>query len=57
MGWVYLYSTLYLLLLSLSRELRVYARGDTGYTFGAIAILVRLPSDGPQVYLYCTVQV
>jgi hypothetical protein len=31
-------------------KLRVYARGDTGYTFGAIAILVRLPSDGPQVY-------
>jgi hypothetical protein len=26
------------------------ARGDTGYTFGAMAILVRLPSDGPQVY-------
>jgi hypothetical protein len=31
-------------------KLRVYARGDTGYTFGAIAILVRLPSGGPQVY-------
>jgi hypothetical protein len=31
-------------------KLSVYARGDTGYTFGAIAILVRLPSDGPHVY-------
>jgi hypothetical protein len=38
-------------LLLLSWKLRVYARGgDTGYTIGAIAILVRLPSDDPQVY-------
>jgi hypothetical protein len=26
------------------------ARGDTGYAFGEIAILVRLPLDDPQVY-------
>jgi hypothetical protein len=37
--------------LSLSRETTcLRTRGDTGYTFGAIAMLVRLPSDGPQVY-------
>jgi hypothetical protein len=35
---------------SFQGKLRVYARGDTGDIVGAIAILVRLPSDDPQVY-------